>query len=130
MNPESRIKLIRSLEEIKDFERKNFETSRWKSSAWGGIIFYMTIILVNFFRGINRPELFHINILFVLLPIPLSSAWLIIRHKFNKKYQLLASAILEIGSIAQESHISEIAPQNFESKVIKPTKPIIKRKKK
>lgn len=130
MNPESRIKLIRSLEEIRVFEKRNYDSRWWKIYAWGGVIFYIAIVLGNIFQGQFNHETFRVVMLIVLLPIPMYSIWFLVRHKVNEKYQLLANAILEIGSIAQENSIPELVPQKNEPKVIKSKKQITKRKKK
>ena len=130
MNPESRIKLIRSLEEIKDFERKNFDGSRWKISAWSGVIFYSIVVFINLFNGFSKPEIFRTIILFVLLPIPILGVSILVRNKINEKYKLLAGAILELGSIAQENHTPEIPFKKIETKIIKAKKQTTKRKKK
>ena len=130
MNLESRIKLIRSLEEIKDFERRNLEGSHWRISAWGGVIFYSLVVLINLYNGFSKPEIFRTVILFVLLPIPLLGVSLLVRNKINDKYKLLATAILELGSIAQEDTTPEIVPQKIESKITKTKKRLTKRKKK
>ncbi len=130
MNLESRMKLIRSLEEIKDFERRNFEGNHWRISAWGGVIFYSLVVLINLYNGFSQPEIFRTVILFVLLPIPLLGVSLLVRNKINEKYKLLATAILELGSIAQEDTTPEIVPQKMEPKVTKAKKQLTKRKKK
>jgi len=130
MNPESRIKLIRSLEEIKDFERRNFDGSRWKISAWSGVIFYSIVVFINLFNGFSKPEIFRTLILFVLLPIPILGVSILVRNKINEKYKLLAGAILELGSIAQENHTLEIPLEKIETKTIKAKKQTTKRKKK
>jgi len=130
MNLEVRVKLIRSLEEIKDFEQRNFDSSWWKISAWGGIIFYSLIVLINLYKGFSKPEIFRTTILLITLPIPILAATVLIRHKFNEKYKLLAGAILELGSIAQEHPATEIVLKKTEVKVNKAKKQSTKRKKK
>ena len=128
MNPESRIKLIRSLEEIRVFEKRNYDSRWWKISAWGMIIFYFMMLFSYSISNIEN--LRSAYVLIVFLPIALSSGWLLLRKQLNDKYKSLANAILELGSIAQENPVTETAPPKLKSKVTRTKKQPIKRKKK
>jgi hypothetical protein len=128
MNPQSRIKLLQNLEEIRVFENKNYESKWWNISAWGVIIIYFGMIFFQVFSKIINHDSSYVIILY--FPIFLSSVWLLLRRQFDEKYKSLANAILELGSIAQETQVQEPAIQKAEAKIIKPKKQAIKRKKK
>lgn len=98
MNPELRITLIQSLENIKYYHGRNFASRYWKIGAWFGIVVYVVLVLLFIFSDKENKSLF---ILFLYLPVPISSMWLLFRSNFDKKYKLLADAILEIEGISE-----------------------------
>lgn len=108
MNPESRIKLIQLLEEVRYFHNINFESRYWKISAWGGIAFYFVLTLGYF---VSHAESKFISLLFLLLPIPVLSMWLLLRYQLDEKYKLLANAVLEIGNVS-ENYLSQTQIQS------------------
>ncbi|MEW5799714.1 MAG: hypothetical protein AB1728_11990 [Bacteroidota bacterium] len=128
MNPESRIKLIQSLGEVRYFHNINFESRYWKISAWGGILFYLVLTLGYF---ISHTDNKFISLLFLLLPIPVSSMWLLLRYQLDEKYKLLANAILEIGNVSEnylsQTQIQSSAIAPAATRRIKKTKQVRKR---
>jgi len=126
MNPESRIKLLRSLEEIRIFEQNNPNPKTRLVYHWIGLIFtWIVLASVIMSYDIKEKALF---LIIAAIPNVLYSVWLLSKTKSDERYKLIANAILELGSISQESH--EIEPLKIESKVVRVKKQITKRKKK
>jgi hypothetical protein len=127
MNPESRIKLIRLLEEIKLYQEFNYAS---RKNIYFALAFCISYPLVSFFVLDKTPREIFVMILFMIAPATVFFLWLTFRNKLEERYKLLTSAVLELGSIAQENSIPEPVQQKIETKVIKPKKQITKRKKK
>lgn len=127
MNPESRIKLIRSLEEIKLFEQTFYRTKTQSIVNW--IFFFVYIILGVFVVG---PDILKKPLipLFMIVSTIAFSLWISFRNKLNERHKLLANAVLELGSIAQESPAPEPVPRKNRRKVTRPKMQAINRKKK
>jgi hypothetical protein len=131
MNPESRIKLIRSLEEIKIFEENFSGKDSPKTRLFNrffSIIFYFALVV--FAYGYDDFKQKILMVITMAIPTIAYSIWLVSKNKSDERFKLIANAILELGSIAQESHTLEIIPKKIESKVSKGKKQITKRKKK
>lgn len=130
MNPESRIKLIRSIEEIKVFEEnfgRNDSPKTRVFNRWFGLFFYLIIIIFIYNYDLKQK----IFLLFITaIPAIAYSIWLYSKTKSDERFKLIANAILELGSIAQESPASELAPQKIRSIVVRAKKQTLKRKKK
>ncbi len=125
MNPESRIKLLRSLEEIRIFEQNNPNPKTRLVYHWIGLIFtWIVLASVIMSYDIKEKALF---LIIAAIPNVLYSVWLLSKTKSDERYKLIANAILELGSISQESQ--EIEPLKIEAKVIRTKKQITKRKK-
>ena len=128
MNPESRIKLLRSLEEIRIFEQDNPNPKTRLVYHWIGLIFtWIALASVILSYNIKEKALF---LVIAAIPNILYSIWLLSKTKSDERYKLIANAILELGSIAQENPVTETAPPKLKSKVTRTKKQIIKRKKK
>ena len=127
MNPESRIKLIRSLEEIKLFEQTFYRSKTQSIVNW--IFFSVYIILGVFVVGsdiLNKPLI----PIFMIVSMIGFSLWISFRNKLNERHKFLASAVLELGSIAQENLFQEpVLPKNSQ-KLTRSKKPVINHKKK
>jgi len=125
MNPKSRIKLIRSLEEIKLFEQNTYRSKTKTYYTWGIIAMYFVIAIFAY-----RAELKQNLLMFVFMVIPTIaySIWLSFRNTLDERHKLLANAVLELGSIAQE----EVSEESAECQPIKssPLKKRTTRKKK
>ncbi len=131
MNPESRIKLIRSLEEIKIFEENFSGKVSPKTRLFNRfflIIFYFAIVV--FAYGYDDFKQKILMVITMAIPIIAYSIWLVSKNKSDERFKLIANAILELGSIAQENPIQEPVSQKIEIKVSKPIKQTTKRKKK
>lgn len=129
MKPESRIKLIRSLEEIRIFEQEfnNHSPILKFFNRWFAIFFYL-ILSVFFFNNDLKQKIPFLAIM--AIPTVAYSFWLSAKNKSDERFKLIATAILELGSVAQEVPILEPTIQKKEIKIIKPKKLPIKRKKK
>ncbi len=126
MNPESRIKLIRSLEEIKQFEINNPNPKTRLIYRWIGLI-ATWVILASVIMSYDIKD----KVLFIILaaiPNVLYSIWMLSKTKSDERYKLIANAILELGSISQENQ--SIEPLKIESTVFKVKRQPTKRKKK
>ena len=125
VNPESRIKLIRSLEEIRLFEQKN-PPSRIKSiHKWGIIMAYFVVAFFAYGSDLKR------NILMLAVmaaPTAAYSIWLSFKRKLDERHKLLAAVVLELGSIAQEGTSGETVSKQQQT-TVKTRKRTVKRKK-
>ncbi len=126
MNPESRIKLIRSLEEIKLFEQNNYTSKAKTIYKWVMIISYFIIAIFAFGPEFKQNFLL---LVFMVTPTVAYSIWLSFKNKLDERHKLLASAVLELGSIAQQDPVTETLKEKIESKPIKQKKKSTNRKK-
>lgn len=126
MNPESRIKLLRLLEEIKLYQQNNLD---WRKNSYFGIIFYLIYPVIMFFV-MDKP--FKQSYLFFLMLIPAATIflWLRFRNKLEERYKLLASTVLELGSVAQEVPFVETKEEKIIPKTLRRQKKLLKPKKK
>ncbi len=127
MNPESRIKLIRLLEEVKHYQEYNYAS---RKNIYFMIGFCLIYPLISFFVLDKTPKEVFIIFLLTIVPVTFFFLWLTFRNKLEERYKLLTSAVLELGSIAQENPVTETAPPKIKSKVTRTKKQITKRKKK
>ena len=105
MIPESRIKLMRMLEEIKQYQETNIDLQK---NSFLGIGFYVLYpIILYFFMDKPIKEIFFF--LTMLIPVSVIYFWLRFRNKLEERYKLLANTVLELGSIAQDEVIKENA---------------------
>lgn len=122
MNPESRIKLIRMLEEIKQYQEVN---TYYRKNNYFAIGFYLIYPIILFFI-MDKPVRELYFFLIMLIPVSAIYLWLRFRNKLEERYKLLANTVLELGSIAQEAAGKEML---VTQKVTSSKKKIIKRKK-
>ncbi len=127
MNPESRMKLIRSLEEIKLFEQNNYASTAKTVYKWGMIIIYCVIAIFAFGSEFKRNILLFV---FMITPTVAYSIWLGFRNKLDERHKLLANAVLELGSIAQEVAVIETPKDKIGSRATNQKKKTTNHKKK
>ena len=126
MNPESRIKLIRSLEEIRLFEQHNQSTTMKSLNKWGLIVAYFVVAFFAYGSELKQNMLM---LLFMVIPTAAYSIWLSFKNKLDERHKVLATAVLELGSIAQEENLGVADSIQHEQTTVKSRKRSVKRKK-
>lgn len=102
MNPESRIKLIRQLEELREYESNTYQSRFSRIFNWtGGALLILVSMLAGSSSIVNIKEN-PVIIFFWILPVMIHILWYYFHKKINANFTLLASTILELGDATKE----------------------------